>query len=160
MSIKSTQIHHSITFKELATDPANPYVGEVYFNQTEKRLKVWDGVKWIVLGGASGTINASISNNQSTWAEITDYTTPANKSDTLLIRVTRETSTTKLDSAYTFAYVYMNATSQYGSSVSFVGDDAGMEFRINPTTDKLEYKSSNMAGANYSGTVSITAWGG
>jgi len=37
---------------ELSTDPANPRIGDIYFNTVDSSLKYYDGSMWSPVGGA------------------------------------------------------------------------------------------------------------
>lgn len=49
MSVKRLVPLHAVA---LATDPANPRLGDIYFNTTDSALKFYDGSSWNPVGGA------------------------------------------------------------------------------------------------------------
>ena len=49
MSVKRLVPLHAVA---LATDPANPRIGDIYFNTTDSSLKYYDGSTWSPVGGA------------------------------------------------------------------------------------------------------------
>lgn len=49
MSVKRLVPLHAVA---LATDPANPRLGDIYFNTTDSALKFYDGSRWNPVGGA------------------------------------------------------------------------------------------------------------
>jgi hypothetical protein len=49
MSVKRLVPLHAVA---LATDPANPRIGDIYFNTTDSSLKYYDGLEWSLVGGA------------------------------------------------------------------------------------------------------------
>ena len=46
LAIKSLQTPPVIKFKPLATAPANPKEGWVYYDSTLHNLRVWNGTSW------------------------------------------------------------------------------------------------------------------
>ena len=40
--------------QNLATAPSNPAVGQIYFNTTDKEIRIWDGTQWISGGSGGG----------------------------------------------------------------------------------------------------------
>ena len=49
MSVQRLVPLHAVA---LATDPANPRLGDIYFNTTDSALKFYDGSSWNPVGGA------------------------------------------------------------------------------------------------------------
>lgn len=49
MSVQRLVPLHAVA---LATDPANPRLGDIYFNTTDSALKFYDGSSWNLVGGA------------------------------------------------------------------------------------------------------------
>ena len=49
MSVKRLVPLHAVA---LETDPANPRIGDIYFNTVNSELRYWDGTSWSPVGGA------------------------------------------------------------------------------------------------------------
>jgi len=49
MSVQRLVPLHAVA---LATDPANPRIGDIYFNTVDSSLKYYDGSMWSPVGGA------------------------------------------------------------------------------------------------------------
>jgi hypothetical protein len=49
MSVKRLVPLHAVA---LATDPAEPRIGDIYYNTTDNALKYYDGSSWNPVGGA------------------------------------------------------------------------------------------------------------
>lgn len=49
MSVKRLVPLHAVA---LADNPANPRIGDIYFNTTDSALKFYDGSTWSPVGGA------------------------------------------------------------------------------------------------------------
>jgi hypothetical protein len=49
MSVQRLVPLHAVA---LATDPANPRIGDIYFNTVDSSLKYYDGSIWSPVGGA------------------------------------------------------------------------------------------------------------
>ena len=49
MSVKRLVPLHAVA---LESDPANPRIGDIYFNTVNSELRYWDGTSWSPVGGA------------------------------------------------------------------------------------------------------------
>jgi len=49
MSVKRLVPLHAVA---LEADPANPRIGDIYFNTVNSELRYWDGTSWSPVGGA------------------------------------------------------------------------------------------------------------
>jgi hypothetical protein len=57
LDLQKNELQNAV-IQNLASDPASPVQGQVYYNSTNDVLKVYDGSAWQVIGTGSGTVTA------------------------------------------------------------------------------------------------------
>lgn len=116
------------TIQNLATAPASPVQGQIYYDTVADAIKVWDGAAWDTLGTGSGTVTAvtgtgAISSTGGTTPEISiaDGTTSV-KGAVQLENSTSSTSTTTaaVPAAVKSAYDLANGKAS-PSDVHYIG---------------------------------------
>lgn len=116
------------TIQNLATAPASPVQGQIYYDTVADAIKVWDGAAWDTLGTGSGTVTAvtgtgAISSTGGTTPEISiaDGTTSV-KGAVQLEDSTSSTSTTKAATPASVKSAYDLASGKANpSDTTFVG---------------------------------------
>jgi len=74
MSVQRLVPLHAVA---LATDPANPRIGDIYFNTVDSGLKYWDGSSWNPVGGAVSGLLEHIHTYDGTIYSVESYQVPA-----------------------------------------------------------------------------------
>jgi hypothetical protein len=114
----------NVAMQNLASDPANPIKGQIYFNTTINKLKVYTGSEWIPLEKGTGTVT-SVGLQNDTNGGLTVSGTPVTTSGTITIG-----HTNVLDSAQTTSGIYPikidknGHISEYGSALGNVSTTA------------------------------------
>ena len=116
------------TIQNLATAPASPVQGQIYYDTVADSIKVWDGAAWDTLGTGNGTVTAvtgtgAISSTGGTTPEISiaDGTTSV-KGAVQLEDSTSSTSTTKAATPASVKSAYDLASGKANpSDTTFVG---------------------------------------
>lgn len=114
-------------------------------------------------GGAAAPITQAVNNNQASPADVTDF--PLFLSTEVLAleflyQVFRRTDSSHVVDVGRAYLIYDQESDLWFVKRSFQHDDAEVEFIVSPTANpdeyKLQYTSSNIAGASYTGTLKIT----
>ena len=74
MSVKRLVPLHAVA---LPTDPADPRVGDIYFNTTDSALKFYDGSEWSLVGGAVTGLLDHIHTYDGTIYSVESYSVPS-----------------------------------------------------------------------------------
>jgi hypothetical protein len=114
--------------QNLATDPASPVQGQIYYNTVSDAIKVYDGAAWVTLSTGSGTVTAvtgtgAISSTGGTTPEISiaDATTSV-KGAVQLEDSTSSTSTSKAATPASVKSAYDLASGKANpSDTTFIG---------------------------------------
>jgi len=107
---------------------------------------------------------AAINNNQVAPTDVTGMTVDSSlyRGATVWYQVTRETATNELVGQGYLSLVWKPGALVWDISVGPEGPDAhGVDFTITTTgtVGQVQYTSSNMAGAGYTGQIEFFAWG-
>jgi hypothetical protein len=57
LDLQKNELQNAV-IQNLATDPATPVQGQVYYNTVSDAIKVYDGVAWVTLSTGAGTVTA------------------------------------------------------------------------------------------------------
>lgn len=146
-----------------AQRPGSPTVGMIRYNTTVGYFEAYVAGGWHLF--SNGNTSFSIANNQSTVADITglNLDTAVGNSFVVAVEVMRKTdSAGQVRKTGQVRYHYNTTAAAWDAPIaelSGVGDD-GMEFSTpvvtSGTTFVAKYKSSNISGANYSGTLKFS----
>lgn len=100
----------------------------------------------------------TLTNNQATFADINGLT--FSKTSVRSARITLDvyitTTTTELQETIDITLGYKNTADEFRISIKSSGDNSGVTFNV--TTDgQMQYKTTNVGGASYAGTIKFKA---
>ena len=64
LDLNKNEIQNGV-IQNLASDPANAVEGQVYFNTTSHKMKMYDGTSWVEVGAGNGTVTSVAVSNAS-----------------------------------------------------------------------------------------------
>ena len=151
------------TIQNLATAPASPVQGQIYYDTVADAIKVWDGAAWDTLGTGSGTVTAvtgtgAISSTGGTTPEISiaDGTTSV-KGAVQLEDSTSSTSTTKAATPASVKSAYDLASGKANpSDTTFIGTTSVALNRTSANLALTGISSVTLPGST-SGTAQVVA---
>lgn len=113
-------------------------------------------------GGRPAPVVQTVANNQASAADVTSFPqfdTTVVKAVEFLFDIFRRTDTSYVKQTGRCYLTWDSEASAWEIAPQFVHDDAGVEFvmtLVSGTTWKLQYKSDNITGASYAGSLRIT----
>ena len=107
----------NVALQNLASAPASPVAGQIYFNTTDVRIYFWDGTAWVdvsgdlrsVIGGSGLTASYSADGDEVTLDVNVDNATIEINTDTLRVKDLGITTAKLADSAVTTIKINANA---------------------------------------------------
>jgi hypothetical protein len=164
LDLQKNELQNAV-IQNLATDPATPVQGQIYYNTVSDAIKVYDGAAWVTLSTGSGTVTAvtgsgAISSSGGTTPNIT--IAAATTSVVGAVQLSDSTSTTSsilaaTPTAVKAAYDLANGKANPGDT-TYVGTTAVTLNRSSANLDLTGISSVTFPGA-ISGSIQILATG-
>lgn len=134
----------NVRVQNLAVDPANPVLGQLYYNTAEKRLKIYDGSAWAGLD--TGSVTSVGLANASGESDLAIVGSPVTGAGTMTIKHTNSVT------AKTTLGVYPVKIDKYGH-VTEIGTALGVVSTTNPgllpAFSSANKESSTLASGDY-----------
>lgn len=139
-------------YPEQGTDPAWGETASAWAEEVTDVLNSITSVDDILL------TSFSLTNNQTTFADINGLT--FSKTSVRSARITLDiyitTSTEELQESVDMILGYKNTADEFRLSILSSGDDCGLTFNIT-SAGQIQYKTTNISGTSYSGTIKFKA---
>ena len=161
----------NVALQNLASDPQNPVAGQVYFNTTTDKFRVFDGTEWLEMGTGGGTVT-SVAVENATNGGLSVSGSPITTNGTIQIghtnSITAETTSgvypikvdanghiTELGTAIDFSdYAELNSPAFTGTPTAPTATAGTNTTQIATTAFVTEAVSDLESAVKYKGTVS------
>lgn len=114
INLNKNELQNAI-IQNLAADPSNPVPGQVYFNTTTNRFRVYTGTEWDEMGTGGGTVTSVSANN--TDGSLTVSGSPITNSGTITIEHSNTVTAQTTQGLYPITYDANGHITGAGSAV-------------------------------------------
>lgn len=117
INLNKNELQNAIV-QNLATNPSNPKPGQVYFNTTTNRFRVYTGTEWDEMGTGGGTVTSVDAAN--TDGSLTISGNPITSSGTITVDHTNTISAVTTSGIYPIKIDANGHITEYGSAVTIL----------------------------------------
>lgn len=119
INLNKNELQNAI-IQNLASDPSNPVAGQVYFNTTTNRFRVYTGTEWDEMGTGGGTVTSVSASN--TDGSLTISGSPITTTGTISIEHSNTITAQTTQGLYPIAYDANGHITSAGSAIGIVSE--------------------------------------